>query len=336
MPSLRSIMLVSIALASSILAQSHPEPSSKKAEQKHDKHLSFNFQELLNALPEESIHAALHKHLDGKYQDGTYEHDRVAVEAVRNEDPPTATILLAEAALDLIKRQNGNGTVVASTTTSTSVSVVATTTATTSSPAAVVVPVEVSTTNSAGSTIVSTTSAVATASVSVTVAVTTTDSKGSTVVSSSTVAAAIVTSNGVTSTSTVPTFNAATVSTSSVPKTISTTDSAGNSVVLTNVHTGATLTATNAKGSTFITTYTPGGGAVQSLVFQTTTLPNGQPTTITSFAAVEAQTAPASSAGSTTTSGPKLQNGAESVKSRSFGAEAVALVGGAIGVALFL
>jgi len=144
----------------------------------------------------------------------------------------------------------------------------------------------------------------------------------------SVVAGAVVTSNGKATTVVVSTVNVA------APHTVSTTDSSGNSVVLTNVVSGATLTATDARGSTFITTYTPGGGVVQSLVLETTQLAGGQLTTITSFAVVEQQTATSAAATSTVT--PKLQNGADGFRSRGLGAEAVAMMGGALGMALLL
>ncbi|KAF2434117.1 hypothetical protein EJ08DRAFT_646972 [Tothia fuscella] len=321
------------------------------------------FQELLNAIPEESIHAALHKHLDTKYQDGVWEHDRSAIEAVHSVDPSTATRLLVGAALDLIKRQNPantttqattqatttQGTTTQGTTTqatsrtssvtsvittsvvttrtsggTTSVQTVATTSTqvvpapappattrtTSSTPPAVVVPVQVSTTNSAGSVVVTTSSAVVSqASVSVAVVVTSTNSVGSTVRATSIVPAAVVTSNGRVTTSPVSIFVALT---------------------------GRVMTTTDAQGSTFLTTLTPVGGEVSSLVLLTTTLANGEQAVVTSFADVGLMTDAGASPSASESTKPRLQNGAESVRSRGIGAEAIALVGGAIGVAIFL
>ena len=337
MPSIRSIILSALSIAPLVLSQSQPEPSANRPGQ-----ATFDFQELLNALPEESIHAALHKHANDKFQDGVYEHDRHAVEQVRNEDPGIATRVLAEAALDLLKRQNSNTTVVTTTTAQDSTTQVQTTTtqggvgqaptSTSTSDTAVVVPIQVPTTDSAGSTTVVTTSVVASASVSVVQAVTTTNSKGSTIVTSSTVAAAVVTqANGKVTTSAVPVFVNTPTSAATKPVDVTTTDKAGNTVVLSKVTSGQVITTTDGKGSTFVTTFTPGGGKVSSLVLQTTTLPNGMQSTITSFAVVQAQT---STAGLSSTSGPKLQNGADSFHSRSFGVEAIVLVGGALGVAV--
>lgn len=113
-------------------------------------------------------------------------------------------------------------------------------------------------------------------------------------------------------------------------------------VVLSDASYGAVITATDAKGSTFITTYTPGGGAVSQLVLQTTQLPNGQRSTITSYAIAGAggaatSTAQAASGGAsaTGTGKPGLQSGGASATRRYMG-EMVALVGGAVGVAAFL
>jgi hypothetical protein len=102
--------------------------------------------------------------------------------------------------------------------------------------------------------------------------------------------------------------------------------------VLASVTPGAIVTATNAGGGVFVTTYTPVGGTVSSLVLQTTRLPNGQVSTITSFAIVGAETASSPSGSST----PKLQSGADGFRSRSFAIEAIVLLSGAMGAALLL
>lgn len=324
---MRSIIrniLLSFSFAACILSQSQPEPSDLSV----DGHQQFR--ELLEALPEQSIHAALHENLHPKYQDGVYQHDKAALEAVHSANPPLATRVLAVAALDLIKRQNVSTPTTSSTeTTPTSPSGESTTE---TSSSAVVVPVEVSTTNSAGSTIVSTTSAVAVPSASVVVPVTTTNAEGSTIVTSSTVPAAIVVSNGVTTTSPVPLYTPPSIPTaSSGMYDLTTTDSLGNAVVLSGVKSGQVLTTTDAKGSTFVTTFTPGGGRVSSLVLKTTTLPNGQQSTITSFAEASITT-PTGTTGPTTS--PHLQSGV-AVPVR-VGAPAIALIGGAVGAAILL
>lgn len=122
---------------------------------------------------------------------------------------------------------------------------------------------------------------------------------------------------------------------------VTTTDSYGNMVVLSGASYGAVITATDARGSTFITTYTPNGGAVNSLVLQTTVLPNGQRSTITSFAVVggaqatDAPSSTGSSASRTSSAAPGLQSGAASA-TRGYAKEMMALLGGAVGVAYLL
>jgi len=313
-------ILLSLSLATSAFSQINPEPSDLSV----DRHAEFR--ELLEALPEQSIHAALQDHLHPKYRDGVYEHDKSALEAVHSDNPPLATRLLAVAALDLIKRQNGSAP------TSTSTTNADTTPPPSTSSTPVVVPVTVSSTNSAGSVVVSTSSAVAAASTSVVVPITTTNAQGQTITTSSNVPAVVVVSNGVASLSPVPVYTPATTPSNGVYD-VTTTDQFGNTVVLSSVHSGQTVTTTDAKGSTFVTTFTPGGGHVSSLVLETTTLSNGKKSTITSFAPATGggatQTGPAGSSGS-----PHLQNGAPVQKRVS--KPAVALIGGVVGAAILL
>jgi hypothetical protein len=336
MPSIMNLVFSILSIAPLVLSQHDAEPRTFVPD------TLFDFQALLNALPAESLHIALHKHANDKYQDGVYEHDRLAVEKVHKEDPSTATRVLAEAALHLINRRstsNETTTTATSTSTTTEASTTKTTTATSTivtttsaSQTDVIIPVEVETTDSDGSTSTLTTSAVGSATVSVVQTVTTTNSKGKTVVASTTVAAAVVTqANGQVTTSPVPVYTPSKAATT--PIDVTTTDSSGATLVLSSVTPSQVITATDAKGSTFVTTFTPGGGSVSQLVLKTSTLANGQATTITSFAVVGAETAAAGASG---TAGPHLQNGGDSFRSRSFGAEALAIVGGAFGVALFL
>lgn len=74
------------------------------------------------------------------------------------------------------------------------------------------------------------------------------------------------------------------------------------------------------------------------MVLQTTTLPDGSRSTITSYAYVSAAAATGTdTAVATSTRGkPGLQTGAAGVLSRSMGWEAVAVMGGAVGVAWFI
>lgn len=317
--------LLSLPLASWVHSQIRPEQSDLST-YRHDE-----FRELLEALPEQSIHAALQEKLHPKYKEGVYEHDKSALEALHSDNPPLATRVLAVAALDLIKRQNGSAPTTASSTTTTSETTTPNPPPSSTSSTPVIIPVTVSSTNSAGSVVVSTSSAIAAASTSVVVPITTTNAQGKTITTSSSVPAVVVVSNGVTSLSPVPVYTPATTPSNGAYD-ITTTDQLGNTVVLSNVHSGEAMTTTDAKGSTFVTTFTPDGGRVSSLVLETTTLSNGQRSTITSFAPA---TGGATQTGSTGASGsPHLQNGA--LVSRRVGKHTIALIGAAVGAAILL
>ncbi|KAK8232366.1 hypothetical protein HDK64DRAFT_119915 [Phyllosticta capitalensis] len=189
-------------------------------------------------------------------------------------------------------------------TTSPSSSQETSTTTKTSSATPVVVDVTVTTTNSAGSTTVVPSSAL----VGATVAVTTTNSEGKT-----------TTQPGVI---------------------VTTTNSAGSTTIVTSAakaytretySSGQVITRTSGS-STFKTTYTPEG--VSSLVLSTTTLPNGERSTLTSYATVAATQINAATGGSSTEGAPTLQTGAAC---KLAGAEAVAAVaGGVFGLAWLL
>jgi hypothetical protein len=170
-------------------------------------------------------------------------------------------------------------------------------TTTTTADRPVIVPVEVTTTNNVGSTVIQTSEVLSqvTASVEVTVGRPATNSRGSTVaVTTQEVRPAVVRT---------------------------TTDSRGSSIAVTSAGNlaptrGEVLTTTNAQGSTFLTTYTPGGGKVSSVKLLTTTDAEGRPSTLTSVIEVDptdvAGNGEAASGGSTATQTgkPSVQSGA--------------------------
>ncbi|EMC98998.1 hypothetical protein BAUCODRAFT_573250 [Baudoinia panamericana UAMH 10762] len=226
----------------------------------------------------------------------------------------------------------------------------------------VLVPVVVSSTNSAGSVVVQTTSAFETsAPTSVTQAITTTNSQGSTFTTSTVVPAAVITetnSNGQTITTTSPLASvevapggsivtsapavgaSSNADSSSSLSAITTTDQFGQSVVLSGSHQGQVITTTDAGGRTVVLTYTPGGGQVSQLVLRTTQLPNGQLSTITSYAVVGGaatitSTPSNAAARQTSSSSHGLQSGIAAPTGRYVG-EVAAMVGGAIGMAAVL
>lgn len=80
-------------------------------------------------------------------------------------------------------------------------------------------------------------------------------------------------------------------------------------------------------------TYTPGGGTVSEVRLRTTTLPNGNLETVTSYATAGAPADPTGEAANSQESdGATLQNGAAG-PSTSYSAEIAVLLGAAFGVA---
>jgi hypothetical protein len=312
MPSLQHIILLALPVLSVLGAnpltpgRSQSTPSSDSKENNH--HV---FEELLRAVPEDSLHAALHTHLNPKYKDGVYEHDKTAVQKVHEDNPPLASkVILAAAKLELLKRQNIS-------TPAPPQSTPAQPQPPASTEIVIPVPVTLSSTDAAGSAIVQTSStAIPVPVTSVAVPVTATDAAGNTIVASSAAPAVV----------------------------ISTTDSAGNNIAITSRLTGAppavitptpgqVITTTDARGSTFVTTYTPGGGRATSLVVLTETLSNGQVVTKTETViggADETGTAGNGGTKPTSTRGPAgLQTGAaNSAHSQRWGAVIAGLLVG--------
>lgn len=272
------------------------------------------FQDLLNALPEESLQAAL-SGLKG-FKDGVFESHHRGVEHVHENNPALATKLIVAAVHDLKKRQTpSNGT----TTTpvappqsspqspQSSEAPPAQSSANNPPPAqssannpppastttdrAVIVNVPQTTTNAQGQTVVQTTSVLSQVTASVAVTLVSTNSRGQAVTTTENRPAVIIT----------------------------TTDSSGRTTVQTSAArfaptAGEVRTETDAKGSTFVTTYTPGGGKVSSLRLITTTGADGRPSVITSYTLVDPQATPTDAPANNPTQGstakPGLQNAA--------------------------
>ena len=333
--------LLALPLLGGVVAE---QPSTQTSDASNSIYANAHeaFQDLLNALPEESLQAALNSLT--KFKEGVFESHRRGVEHVHNSSPALATKLIVAAVQDLKKRQapapsNGTTPIVqpssqtpdqpsstpqqstvqdptsseappASIEQQTSAAPPASTapsTTTTTADRPVIVPVEVTTTNNVGSTVIQTSEVLSqvTASVEVTVVRTTTNSRGSTVaVTTQEVRPAVVRT---------------------------TTDSRGSSIAVTSAGNlaptrGEVLTTTNAQGSTFLTTYTPGGGKVSSVKLLTTTDAEGRPTTLTSVIEVDptdvAGNGEAASGGSTAT-----QTGKPSVQSGSANKNHAAVAG---------
>ncbi|KAF2744957.1 hypothetical protein M011DRAFT_153846 [Sporormia fimetaria CBS 119925] len=258
------------------------------------------FRDLLNALPEESLHAALNRL--APYQEGVFESNRHGVERVHHENPPLATKLIVAAVQDLRKRQTpSNGT---TTRTPEPSSQPPPEPPRSSQPPPIVVPVPITTTNDRGEETVSTSEILSEATQSAVVTSTRVNEDGQSEVVTVTRPAIVITR----------------------------TNSAGSTVVETSAvdfapTPGQRLTRTDSRGSTFFTTYTPGGGRVSSVKLITTTGPDGAPSVITSYTYVD-PTATAGGDGPAETNGePTVQRGA-APKNPAMGA---AVLGGALG-----
>jgi len=302
------------------------------------------FRDLLNALPEESLHAALNSLTP--FQNGVFESDRHGVERVHHENPPLATKLIIAAVQDLKKRQGGeaaptNGTssaapsetpepspssekpsdkpsetptdtpgVTPSDTPSESPSETPNPPASTSKtpqPPAVQVPITKTETNSEGKTTVVSSHILSEPTASVVVTTTRVNSGGKSEVVTETKPAIV----------------------------LETTNSAGETVTSTSAvdfapTPGQVITTTDPKGSTLYTTYTPSGGRVSSVKLITTTNGQGQPEIITEYTYVEptpATSQDGDSPSETQNGNPGLQSGIAQ-KNYAMGA---AVMGGALG-----
>jgi len=141
---------------------------------------------------------------------------------------------------------------------------------------------------------------------------------------------------------TVLTTSAVDTSVSSSWAAFTTTDKQGNQVVLTSVTAGQVVTTTDAHGQTLTTTFYPPGGAVESVILQTTYGPGGQQVveTLTAYVAPSgaglATAAVAASVTATSTGKPSLQTGAAVAGNRVSEGLLGLVVAGAAGVAVLL
>lgn len=337
MLSFSRLAVLALPLFSAVLAEA-PAPKDEANSIYASAHEAF--QDLLNAIPEDSLQAALSQLKD--FKNGVFETHHRGVEHVHNSNPALATKLIVAAVNDLRKRQapSTNGTSTNPPQTSNSPVVVpptessqqpppqsnpppeqstggnanppAQTTDTTVNPPpasttttdrAVVVPVEVTVTSN-GQPVVQTTSVLSQVTASVAVTVTRVNNEGNTVTQTENRPAVIRT----------------------------TTDSEGRATTTTSAGdlvptAGEVLTSTNEEGSTFLTTFTPTGGSVRSVRLITTTGADGRPSTITSYTFVDPAAATDTNNNPDQTTGkPGLQTNAAN-KNNIVG---LAAVGGAI------
>ncbi|KAF1943787.1 hypothetical protein EJ02DRAFT_121924 [Clathrospora elynae] len=265
------------------------------------------FQDLLNALPEESLQAALSGLKD--FKDGVFESHHRGVEHVHDSNPALATRLIVAAVQDLKKRQAnpGNGTTAANPPTLQTSAQVPSPGQSSNTPTVQSSPAPEQPQQSSEGTAANTpapapsTTAQRPALIPVEATVTT---GGRTVVQTSQILSEV---------------------TASVAVTIVQTNSQGRTTVSTSAAmyaptAGEVATTTNAEGATFLTTYTPGGGKVSSLKLITTTDAGGRPTTLTSYTYVDPiqATQTAGDAPTQTVGKPGLQTGAATKNAAQF------------------
>jgi len=307
------------------------------------------FQDLLNALPEESLQAALSGLKD--FKNGVFESHHRGVEHVHNSNPALATKLIIDAVNDLRKRQapqpsNGTTTVTEAAASSSQSNSPAPQTEQASTPAATsnaapaqssntapaqssqAAPAESSAAASQPQSSPGNTASPPPATVTTTAEKTTTAQRpalipvvatvtqdGTTVVKTTEVLSAVTASVAVTIVRTNQQGSTVT-QTENRPAVIKTvTDDAGRTTVTTSAANyaptaGEVQTQTDEGGSTFLTTYTPGGGLVSSIQLITTTDAEGRPSTMTSYTFVDPIQATQTNDQSTPTGKPSLQTGA--------------------------
>jgi hypothetical protein len=302
------------------------------------------FQDLLNALPEESLQAALSGLKDFKI--GVFESHHRGVEHIHHDNPALATKLIVDAVNDLKKRQTspGNGTTSATDPTPPESTPATDPTPPESTPATNPTPPESTpTTNPSPSepttdttppaTVTNTQQQTTTQQVPTTIRQTTTEQRpalipventvtedGTVVVRTTSVLSEVTASVPVTlvRTNSVGSTVTATENRPAVIRT--TTDSAGRTTVTTSAAnyaptSGEVQTVTDEAGSTFLTTFTPGGGLVSSIKLITTTDAQGRPSTMTSYTYVDPiqATGTGGGAGGDSTENPSVQTAAAAV-----------------------
>lgn len=348
--------LLALPLLGGVVAE---EPTAQTSDASNSVYANAQeaFQDLLNALPEESLQAALNSLT--KFKAGVFESHRRGVEHVHNSSPALATKLIVAAVQDLKKRQvaapsNGTAPVQPSQTPDAPQSSASPSADEPSSQPSSQAPESSQQQSSAqgsatqqqssaqGSATQQQSSARTTANVPSTptsrpvllpVVVTTTNQQGRTVTQTSEVFSEVTASVQVTVTRTTTDQAGRTqaVTTQEArPAVIQTvTDSRGAQVTVTSAARyaptrGEVLTTTNEEGSTLLTTYTPAGGRVSSVKLLTTTDAEGRPQTITSVTYVD----PTAEAGGdsdsdptpTATGRPSVQSGAATKNNALMGA----------------
>ena len=361
MPSFKALLLgsalfVQCLYTATAVPRQRPEGQPINAEAQADVQA---FQKLLDQVDPTALHSALHQHSPTPFRDGIFKEDRTAAEALHRDNPPLATSIVAMA-----KRQepgNNSSSVVVITSVNTVTAVDTTVTQSispSSTPPNPVQSTEASTVPATSSAVPSPSSSpVASPSTPIIVGPSSTPPGGTIVVGgTTTVGGSTITA---TAGSTQPggpviTSGASPSSASSLASgQIVTTTNAGGLTIVSTIGGGfVTLSgqsgspATSGSASAGVSGSSAAGpGSETSVVFRTTTLPNGAQSTVTALTIVKGTetgvVTPSGTAGvaggssETTTGSPGLQTNL-SPRSRSLGWEVMGALGGAVGFAMVL
>ena len=329
MRSFSTLALLGLPLLGPVLAE------QKQAEQPSSIYSSAHeaFQDLLNALPEESLQAALSGLKD--FKTGIFESHHRGVEHVHDKNPALATKLIVAAVQDLKKRQtpsNGTSPIASPPPVQTSIEQQPPPAESTPPPAQQSTPPPPANTPAASDPPpAQSPSPPADRPIIVPVPITTTNQQGQTVIQTASVLSAptasipiVLTRNGIATTELRP----------AVIRTL--TDARGRLTTTTSAAQfaptpGEVRTETDGQGKTFVTTYTPGGGTISSIKLITTTGPDGRPSVVTSYEFVDPVATPAGGGGGdaarSSTGKPSVQTNAAGSRGKVVG---YALAGGAL------
>jgi hypothetical protein len=300
------------------------------------------FKDFLREVDPPALHSALHSFSPRRYKHGVFEKDSAAAEAVRREDPSLAAGIIV-----LAKRAAGNTTATITIETTASINVTPSQTGSvTPSPTGSVTPSPV------GSVAPPPEGSVApppegSAAPPPTVPVspdsgptTTPDGPASTLRPGQVIT--VTNADGITIASTLP------------PDPVITTTNADGVAITSTLHPGQAITTTNAEGVTIVSVVDggvvtlsraggsgpdPAAGLSSSEILVTTTLPDGEAVTLTSFTVVQGAVTgiptPGGSGGGSGSTSPSLQVSL-AAKPRTFVREAAGVLAGAVVFAVLM
>ena len=135
MPSLRAVTLSLVAASCLTLTVAVESTQDPQAEVQNG---SDEVKVLINAVPDQDLHKAIHQ-IEPAFEDGIFDSDASAVEALASEDPDAASRLASMAHFDLAKRQADNSSIASASPTTTAITTTETTVSTTPSSSTFIV-----------------------------------------------------------------------------------------------------------------------------------------------------------------------------------------------------